>query len=434
MTTSPTSIEIRSYQVGFGDCFLLSFLYPDDVKRHVLIDFGTSELPRGLKPSTHMPRVAEDIRKVCGGRLDAVVATHRHLDHISGFATDGTNGQSGTVIAACEPTLVLQPWTEDPKAATDARSATKLPSRSPKTFLLGMSSMHQIAEAVAAMTTSPPPSMSAALVKQLRFLGETNIKNKSAVTNLIRMGSRKGATAVWARHGDPSGLDRLLPGVKVHVLGPPDLTQTEAIRTMRSSDPDEFWPLLAGPAGVRARSVAPLSRALARRVSATLPPEARWFRDRLEHMSGQQLMEIVTLLDQQMNNTSLVLLFEVGRKKLLFPGDAQLENWSYALKDAPASAVAATRQLIGAVDVYKVGHHGSRNATPKQMLWMSLKKRGKGRASPLVTLLSTLPGKHSGVPNPALLDALARESILHNTNKPERDVKGPLGTLVTVKV
>ena len=68
-----------------------------------------------------------------------------------------------------------------------------------------------------------------------------------------------------------------------------------------------------------------------------------------------------------MNNTSLILLFEVNGKKLLFPGDAQLENWSYAVKDADDAD--ATRALLADVDVYKVGHHGSLNATPKKLLW-----------------------------------------------------------------
>ena len=49
-------------------------------------------------------------------------------------------------------------------------------------------------------------------------------------------------------------------------------------------------------------------------------------------------------LDDQMNNTSLILLFEVFGKKLLFPGDAQIENWSYALQDAPDAA--KTRALL----------------------------------------------------------------------------------------
>ena len=46
------------------------------------------------------------------------------------------------------------------------------------------------------------------------------------------------------------------------------------------------------------------------------------------------MLGIVRTLDQAMNNTSVILLFEVGNKKLLFPGDAQIENWSYALNAA----------------------------------------------------------------------------------------------------
>ena len=97
----PAQVEIRSYQVGFGDCFLLTFAYSATDRRHVLIDFGTTELPRrgrpakAAAPSEHMPKVAENIREVTGGKLTAVVATHRHADHISGFATDGKSGGSG---------------------------------------------------------------------------------------------------------------------------------------------------------------------------------------------------------------------------------------------------------------------------------------------------------------------------------------------------
>jgi len=146
-----------------------------------------------------------------------------------------------------------------------------------------------------------------------------------------------------------------------------------------------------------------------------VPPEARWFRDRLEKLNGQQLLEIVRTLDQQMNNTSLILLFEVFGKKLLFPGDAQIENWSYAFEDAPDAA--RTRALLADVDVYKVGHHGSLNATPKQGLWETFRKRDKG----LQTLLSTMPGKHGNsrshteVPRTTLLKELKDHSALQTT-------------------
>ncbi len=428
MAKTPTSVVIRGYQVGFGDCFLVSFVYSETDTRHVLIDFGTTGLPmRGTpraaaKPSEHMPRVAEQIKKDCGGRLTAVVATHRHADHISGFATDNRTGQSGLTIRDLKPKVVLQPWTEDPAAARDARKATRNSSRSRKSFVAGLRAMNDIAQAILGLAESRPAWMGPALQKELQFLGMDNIANKSAVENLIAMGAAKGATAVWAHHGSRSGLESHLPGVKVRVLGPPNLQQTEKIRRMRASDPDQFWHLLAGPRSLQ--GAAPLAKGLGRRRPARapgVPPEARWFLDKLQRLRGEQLLQIVRTLDDQMNNTSLILLFEVFGKKLLFPGDAQLENWSYALQDAPDAA--KTSGLLAAVDVYKVGHHGSLNATPKKLLWEEFAKRNKPGAGRLQTLLSTMPGKHgkvankSEVPRKTLLEALKTESRLSNTNE-----------------
>jgi len=104
--SAPTSVSIRTYQVGFGDCFLLSFVYPDATERHVLVDFGTTKLPDDA-PKTRMADIAEDIRTRSGGKLTAVVATHRHQDHISGFAPDSKGKGTGSVIAELKPDLVL---------------------------------------------------------------------------------------------------------------------------------------------------------------------------------------------------------------------------------------------------------------------------------------------------------------------------------------
>jgi hypothetical protein len=416
VTTQPTSIEIRAYQVGFGDCFLLSFLYPKNARRDVLIDFGTTHLPKlgskTVKEADHMLRVANHIAGVCNRTLTAVVATHRHADHISGFSTEGPNGGSGQVIADCKPKVVIQPWTEDPEAARDARKATADSVRSPKSFIAGLGAMHDVAAAVNALAGSRSPNLPAAAARQLAFLGMDNIKNESAVKNLIAMGKRPGATAVFAHHGSNAGLGRLLPGVKVHVLGPPDLTQTEGIRKMKSSDPDEFWQLMAAPETLREVGVA--------RKTARVPAEARWFRERLAAMTREQLLQIVRTLDAQMNNTSLILLFEVGKKKLLFPGDAQLENWSWALEDAPNAA--QTLALLSDVDVYKVGHHGSRNATPRRMLWSQFQKRGGQPGKRMQSLLSWGPNSHGStaskteVPRRTLRDTLRAETDMTETN------------------
>lgn len=435
MAKTPKRVEIRAYQVGFGDCFLASFVYSDTDKRHVLIDFGTTGLPKHLKkPSTYMPFVAQAIKKQCGGKLTAVVATHRHMDHISGFATDAKTGGSGKIIAECKPNVVLQPWTEDPDAEKDAKKATRDSNRSPKSFVAGLNAMNRLARHALDVARRPPATMSAAIVKQLRFLGMDNIANRSAVENLIAMGERRGAKAVWAHYGSKSGLERLLPGVKAHVLGPPNLEQTEKIKKQRSSDPDEFWQLLGAKNAVGGMRIAEPARR--RKKGNTVPAEARWFRDRVARLSGEQLLEIVRILDDQMNNTSLILLFEAGNKKLLFPGDAQIENWSWALEDAPNAS--KTRKLLAQVDFYKVGHHGSRNATPKT-LWNGFAKRNRGSGR-MKSALSTLKGKHgtaaqkTEVPRRTLLDALEKETHLTNTDGHKHPAGAEPCQLITIKI
>src|SRR3569623_1560400 len=77
----PVTATIRAYQVGFGDCFLLSIAYDDDSARHILIDFGSPGLPKDA-PTVNMMRVAEDIRDQCGGKLAIVVAP---LERDNGF-------------------------------------------------------------------------------------------------------------------------------------------------------------------------------------------------------------------------------------------------------------------------------------------------------------------------------------------------------------
>ena len=102
------------------------------------------------------------------------------------------------------------------------------------------------------------------------------------------------------------------------------------------------------------------------------PGPVRWLTDQLSRQQVNSLLRIVRILDDVLNNTSVILLFEVpGARplKLLFPGDAQIENWEYALKVVKERK--ANLDLLREVDLYKVGHHGSRNATPRTLfnLW-----------------------------------------------------------------
>jgi len=145
------------------------------------------------------------------------------------------------------------------------------------------------------------------------------------------------------------------------------------------------------------------------------PIGARWLIFHSRAARSTQLLQIVRVLDDAMNNTSVILVMEVNGKRLLFPGDAQIENWQYALGRADA------KKLLGGVNFYKVGHHGSRNATPKS-LWALFKNRSKTKsAGRLQSLMSTMAGKHgsvdkkSEVPRKTLVNALKEETDLYTT-------------------
>jgi len=75
--------------------------------------------------------------------------------------------------------------------------------------------------------------------------------------------------------------------------------------------------------------------------------------------------------DKTLNNQSLVLLFTIAGKTLLFAGDAQWGNWENFLYGGAYGTPGHTeiteeaKAILDRIDFYKVGHHGSTNATPK---------------------------------------------------------------------
>lgn len=416
--TAPAAVTTYAYQVGFGDCLLLKFEYARG-DRFVLLDYGTTKLPPEAK-KTRMSDIAKDIEAKVGAKgLHAVIATHRHQDHISGFATNANRNAPGDVIAKLKPKLVVQPWTEDPKLPVDAtRPAARGPNGGGQRFAQALMGMHRFSAEVVrfAQSKEGKQRLSAAARDQLTFIGEDNIKNLSAVKNLMKMG--KASKAEYLHFGSKTGLARLLPGVKVHVLGPPTIAQHDNVRNQNPENKDEYWHLAARALG---RSGVPGRRGLFAHAETMsggkLPAYARWLAYRVRQAQEEELLAVLRSVDDELNNTSLILLFEVGNKKFLFPGDAQWENWEYALSKKDV------RALLSDTNLYKVGHHGSLNATPKTM-WNLLKNKGpaskKGR---LETVLSTLPGKHgheknnSEVPRKPLLTTFREQSHLHNTDE-----------------
>src|SRR5205085_689156 len=91
------------------------------------------------------------------------------------------------------------------------------------------------------------------------------------------------------------------------------------------------------------------------------------------------------------------------------------ENWEFTLQNK------ALMKRLAPVTLYKVGHHGSRNATPKS-LWNNFANRSPTETpNRLRTVVSTMAGKfgtagkHTEVPRTTLMTALKNESDLFST-------------------
>ncbi|MGR9249470.1 hypothetical protein [Rhizobium leguminosarum] len=408
----PSRVVITSYQVGFGDCFLLSFEYPDE-KRHVLIDFGSTGLPAGV-PKNRLAEIANDIAKRTDKQKLAIVATHRHKDHISGFATKKQRPSSGKTIADLKPELILQPWTEDPQLAVDARGPLPAGHSLAAHHVSSLAAMQQAAGAI--LSEVKRMRYHSSLRPELSFMGENNLANLEAVENLAMMSPNR----EYACAGDKTALEELLPGVKIDILGPPSIEQSEKITRQRSRDQDEFWHLMANAASAlgptKAQKVAPLFPDFTLdRIAGRFPIDARWIINQAKRLRADQMLRLVRILDNVLNNTSLILLFRCGSKSLLFPGDAQIENWSYALSQP------SIRAKLKKVDLYKVGHHGSLNATPKSLWELFDHKGGDDNPDRLQTLMSTMAHKHGDeerhteVPRQTLVQALDRQSTFFTT-------------------
>src|SRR5688500_18148958 len=79
---SVNSVIVRMYRKLLGDCFLI--IVEDDGKySKTLVDCGILQgTPGG---DDWMRKVVDNVYRSFGPKLDLVVVTHEHWDHISGF-------------------------------------------------------------------------------------------------------------------------------------------------------------------------------------------------------------------------------------------------------------------------------------------------------------------------------------------------------------
>lgn len=455
------------YNCGFGDTYLLTFGYDQPLEdgrdeRQMLIDFGSRRLPTGSPKGKGLQPLAATIGEHANGRIDVVVVTHRHQDHLSAF---GIEGIEAMVTPNGKPSLVVRPWTEEPGllstatkptgahvAAADGTSARAGearpggPGAKSQEFLRSLEEARIFADKLA---TAVPTKTRLQVAGRLELMAAGQLANEDAV-NMLADWSGDGRGS-YVFYGSPSGIEEVVPGVRVKVLGPPTIEQHKAILTMKDSDPEEFWMLYAGlmddrglldllASAARATSsghattdgssegvnpTEPGDDATATEQSIGPIGPIRWLTDKMTSQQFNSLLRIVRIMDDVLNNTSVILLFEVdtvdGPSRMLFPGDAQIENWEYALMFADDKA--KNLEALARIDLYKVGHHGSRNATPHTLF--NLWTRPENTSHPMTALMSTKfnvydDSEATTVPRQTLVDALKTRTTLFMTTDLEK--------------
>ncbi|MGZ8736292.1 MAG: hypothetical protein ACXWW7_03920 [Nocardioides sp.] len=393
------------YQVGFGDCVLVSIEYDEAdatgrAERHVLFDLGSTRSPRNGKAT--MQSVARLVAEHTHGRLDILAVTHRHKDHLHAFGVKA----AAEILVGLKPRLVLRPWTEDPRLPTDATSPDSLVQLTPSArFAAALAQSQRSVERIAAASAAR-----AGAVGELAAAATGQMPNADAVATLDALSdSGRGR---YLRAGKRISVDRAVPGLRVTVLGPPTVDQSPEVANQVSRDP-EYWMLRLHRSLAAAEPAAEPAPARA----AVPPGPVRWLVENLQGQRTHSVARLVRALDDALNNTSLVLLLEIGGLTLLFPGDAQIENWRYTLQRLPSTPQLAAK--LSAVDLYKVGHHGSRNATPRTLYGRWTQR--PATAPRMTAIMSTRSGTHgetpaTQVPRQTLVDALAEVADVYSTD------------------
>ena len=380
---------VRAYNVEVGDCIYVRIPKGRKVAGnvddfHILIDCGSvggmSHLEAALQQlETELPATA-DGRK----RLDLVVATHEHKDHIAGFNPDvfeNIHIEHIWMNAAMNP--------DHPQAENTLRL-----------HRLATNAMRNVA------------SMNLALSPELQDLvGLYSIENDLAVEALRdTLPDRSGIEAQYVHAGDTgAALGLPLNGVKITVVGP----ENDIDHFYLGKELDETLNGLAGDGALFARPPVAESTAVPANISRSA------FR-RLQSRMMSSAFAFATLSSKVTNNTSVVLLIEWKKKRLLFVGDAEWDSkFKVGKSNGSWNVMWAKRKALleDGIQFLKIGHHGSENATPwndledgtvtepSTILDAVLPVSGKKKAQAVV---STKRKNYETIPRSALLAEIGR--------------------------
>lgn len=490
----PGEITIRFYRIGHGDCFMLAMPKEDGGTAYVLIDCGYKpgsqkfihKKPEEAAASVvfEVADVLKDLKEACGGHLDLLVITHEHQDHVNGL-------KKLSLVKGLTIGQVWCAWTEkqgDP-LAEDLR-------KKHNDTLLGLvAARNALSSRVGAADSSlrriDDFLMLDMGIEEAHILGAAKPEdslNKQGM-KLVKDKAINGVECF------KPGMKAVVPGTKIQafMIGPPydDKALNDEDPTGPMAFPTDNHPFGFSAAASLASSMEPSESPFPRRyraasddlriqgeINSIADPEERAARERMEQqlraprdaygipnpnpslsalpknseevsegadwrqIEGEWLYSSESLalaLNRGVNNTSLVIAFELPetKKVMLFIGDAQSGSWKTwnqpTWLDDQGEKIKA-KDLLARTVLYKVGHHGSHNATLKGTLgdehpnlaWMGQGRHGD-EFTAMITAVRAWATQESVAwnhPLPSIKEALlgkcAGRVIQTDTNEPSR--------------
>jgi hypothetical protein len=377
------------YRHGLGDCFLLSFPRRERKPFHMLIDFGALN-----RDSADMLKFAKEIETAVGGegagRLDLVVITHEHKDHLSGF------NAAREVFDRIDIGGVWMGWTEDPR---DAQAKALAQGR--------REAETQLRAALAAARSVAAGNGHKLLPAVEQIMGFNDDEpglpaGRKTIRDALEYVRKRGDQAGNIHYLEPGELGPTLEGVegvRAYVLGPP--RQEDLLFGSEVTKEHQEEGIVYHLSGATDPAVHANLSALSCAVSAKgneadayqpfteehrITRNSAWWGSIKDYVKGTYdapgedwrkidedwlgaFDQLALKLASDTNNTSLVLAFEIVKTGdvLLFVGDAQVGNWLSWEKlkfDVRGSKKPVTApELLRRTVFYKVGHHASHNAT-----------------------------------------------------------------------
>lgn len=376
------------YKGGTGDCFLLQFMKDSGTSFNMMIDCGCI---KGGK--SQFEDIAESIGEATDRKIDLLVVTHEHADHINGFE------KAKEIFKEFTFKKVWFAWTEDEEdplandyrlnrselgLALDAAVAKlnmlltdnyyeklfmddvrgELMISGKKKFINSIKSLNDL-NLIKAAKGKPLPTM----VDKFK---EFNIIKDDTIVELLKPGEVRSKLAGAT-------------GLRFYVLAPPRdfnlLDETEGgdnnfeKRTKRSQKDFAFLSAVDGTFTGNSASKFPFESE--HELQNAQHDIVKLYKDgndwrKIDHDWLYSAGNIAMRYERSINNTSLALAiqFEDSERVLLFPADAEFGSWKswhmdlhWPVKIDGQTVKKDISYFLANTVFYKVGHHLSHNGT-----------------------------------------------------------------------